>query len=76
MKYQENFVNTNKKLLKKRNRTLSVVRYFTWKLEFVSSNLWMIVSGNIFCFYLAPDPFKFALCNNFRNSKAFDIPLI
>ena len=39
----ENFVNTNKKLLKNRNETFLVVRYFAWKLELVSNILWMIV---------------------------------
>ena len=37
------FVNTCKKLLKNRNLTLPIVRYFTWKLELVSDILWMIV---------------------------------
>ena len=39
----ENFVNTSKKLFKYRNWTFSMVRYFTWKLEFVSNILSMIV---------------------------------
>ena len=38
----EHLVNTSKKLLKNRNWTSPVIRYFTWKLEFVSNNLWMI----------------------------------
>ena len=39
----ENFVNTCKNLLKNINQTFLVVRYSTWKLEFVSNILWMIV---------------------------------
>ena len=35
----ENFVNPSKKLLKKRSQTIPVVRYFRWKLEFVSKVL-------------------------------------
>ena len=43
----ENFVSTSKNLLKNCNWSFSIVRYFTWKLEFVSNILWMIegVSG-------------------------------
>ena len=40
---------TRKILLKNINWTFPVVRYFTWKLEFVSNILWMIVSGKHFC---------------------------
>ena len=39
----ENFVSSSKNLLKNRNWTLPVMHYFTWKLVFVSSILWMIV---------------------------------
>ena len=39
----ENFNSTGKSLLKNRNWTFPVVRYFTWKLEFVSDILWTIV---------------------------------
>ena len=39
----ENFVSTSKNLLKNRNWTFPAVRCFTWKLEFVSNILWMIV---------------------------------
>ena len=38
-----NFVNTSKTLLKNRNWTFSVVHFFTWKLEFVSNILSMVV---------------------------------
>ena len=40
----ENFVSTNKNLLKNRSWTFPIVRYFTWKPEFVSNILWMIVA--------------------------------
>ena len=39
----ENFVSISENLLKNRNWTFHVVRYFAWKLEFVSNILWMIV---------------------------------
>ena len=39
----ENFVYTSRKLLKNRNWTFHIEHYFTWKLEFVSNILWMIV---------------------------------
>ena len=39
----ENFVSNSKNLLKCGNLTFPVVHYFTWKLEFVSDVLWMIV---------------------------------
>ena len=35
----ETFVNTSRKLLKNRNDTFPVMRYFTWKPEFVSNPL-------------------------------------
>ena len=35
----QNFVNTSEKLLKNTIQTFPVVRYFTWKLEFVSNIL-------------------------------------
>ena len=37
-----NFFNTTKKFLKNRNWIFPVVRYFTWKLEFISNILSMI----------------------------------
>ena len=40
----EKFVSTNKNLLKNRSWTFPIVRYFTWKLEFVSNIFWMIVA--------------------------------
>ena len=40
----ENFVYTSKKLLKNKNQTFPIVRYFTWKLESASNTLWMIVA--------------------------------
>ena len=49
-----NFVSTSKNLLKNRNWTFPVVRYFTWKLEFVSTNLWVAVSGNTLLFLTRP----------------------
>ena len=39
----ENFDSTSKNLLENRNWTFPVMRYFTWKLEFVSNILWIIV---------------------------------
>ena len=44
----ETFVNFSKKLLKNKNWTVLVVRYFTWKLELVSDILWMIVVSFLF----------------------------
>ena len=41
--WNESFVSTSKDLLKNRNWTFPVVCYFTWKLEFISNVLWMIV---------------------------------
>ena len=41
--YNENFVNTSKKLLKNRTWTFPVVPYLTWELEFVSNILCIIV---------------------------------
>ena len=38
-----NFVSTSKNLLKNRDWTSPIVRYFTWKLEFVLNVLWMII---------------------------------
>ena len=43
----ETFVSTSKNLLKSRNLTFPVMRYFTWNLEFVSIILWMI-AGSFF----------------------------
>ena len=45
----QNFVNSSKKFLKNINQTFLVVCYFTWKLEFVSNILSMIVESFIFC---------------------------
>ena len=53
---KKNFFSSSEKLLKNTNWTFSVVRYFTWKLEFVSNILWMIVSGNIFLLLFRPRP--------------------
>ena len=39
----KNLVSTSIHLLENRNWTFSKVHYFTWKLEFVSNILWMIV---------------------------------
>ena len=52
------------------------MHYLKWKLELVSNIFWMIVSENIFCFQLTPDPFKLNLFANSGNSKAFHIVLI
>ena len=41
-------LSTSKNPLKMRNFNFPVVCYFTWKLEFISNILWVIVSGNIF----------------------------
>ena len=46
--WNENFVSTNKNLLKNRNWTFAIARYFTWKLEFSSNTWWMIVSEKSF----------------------------
>ena len=32
------------------------MRYFTWMLEFVSNNLWLILSGNSFLLVIQPRP--------------------
>ena len=40
----ENFSITGKNLLKNRNWTFSSALFFPWKLELVSSILWMIVA--------------------------------
>ena len=39
----ENFVNTSKRFLEDTNRTFPVVHYFTWKLEFFSNILLVVV---------------------------------
>ena len=39
----ENFASTSKNLWSNRIWTFTLVRYFTWKLEFISNILWMIV---------------------------------
>ena len=41
----ENFVSTNKNLLKNRNWTFPAVHYFTWKLEVVPNIWWMSVDS-------------------------------
>ena len=41
----KNLVSTSVHLLENRNWTFPKVHYFTWKLEFVSNILWMIVVG-------------------------------
>ena len=46
----ENFVSTSKNLLKGRNWTFAVVRYFIWKIEFVENILW-VIAGHCFFFY-------------------------
>ena len=46
----ENVVNTSKKLLKKRNQTLSVVHYFTWKMDLVPDILGMIVETKLLAY--------------------------
>ena len=42
----EHFVSPSKNLLKNRNWTFPVVCRFTWKLEFVSNILWMILASS------------------------------
>ena len=54
---KENFVSTSKYFPKNRI-FFAVVRYFTWKLEFVSYILWIIVSGNSFLFLAHPTPLQ------------------
>ena len=44
----ESLAFSSKKPLKDSNQTFPLVHYFTWKLELVSNNLWMLVSGYIF----------------------------
>ena len=39
----QNFVDTSKRLLENKNWTFPVVRYFTWKLEFLSNILSVVV---------------------------------
>ena len=46
------FVNTSKKLIKNRNRTFRVVRYFTSKLQFISNILFMIVCYKVYSIQL------------------------
>ena len=60
----------SKKLLKNRNQTFSIVRYFTRKIELVSNILSMIVSETFFWFYLPQTPSTY-LFENFGNHKAF-----
>ena len=69
----KNFVNTSKKLLKNIYWNILVVRYLTWKLEFVLNILYMIASGNSFLLLtLLTGHFKLDLFDNFGNSKAFN----
>ena len=43
-----------KNLMKNNNWTFAAVRYFTWKLEFISNFLWMILTGNCFLLLTCP----------------------
>ena len=45
-----------KNLMKNRNWTCPIVNYFTWKLDFVSNILWVIVSRNSFLLVTRPRP--------------------
>ena len=47
------------------------LRYFTWKLEFVSYILSMIVYGNSFLLLTHPSPLKLNLLDNFGNYGTF-----
>ena len=67
----KNFVSTSKNLLKNRNWTFPVVRYFTWKLEFVSNILWMIVASSNRITYLRP--VDKTLPARLRNISAWEI---
>ena len=71
----ENFVNTRKKLLKNRNWTFPLVRYFTWIIKFISNIFPWLILETIFPFELTPDPFKLDSSDNFGNSKAFNTVL-
>ena len=62
------------KLLKNRNWTFPVVRYFTWKLELVSDILLLCVE-TFFYLYLPPDLFKFNFYDIFANSEVFHTAL-
>ena len=44
----KNFVSTSQILVKSRNWTFSLLRFFTWKLEFFSNILCMIVKWRFF----------------------------
>ena len=52
------FLSTKKNRLKNRNCTFLVVRYFKWKLEFVSNIFWIIASENSFLFLTHLRPFQ------------------
>ena len=52
----KNYSNTSKKLVKNRNLTFPVVRYFTWKLLFVSHIFFMVVSADSFLLLRHPGP--------------------
>ena len=47
------------------------LRYFTWKLEFVSYILSMIVYGNSFLLLTHPSPLKLNFLDNFGNYGTF-----
>ena len=55
---KENFVSTSKNFPENRNLFFPVVCYFTWKLEFVSNILWIIVSGNSFLLLIPLTPLQ------------------
>ena len=55
---QKKKFNTSKKLLNTRKWIFLVVRYFTWKLKFVSNIFSMIVSGNNFVLLTCPRPIQ------------------
>ena len=52
---KENFVNTSKSLVENRNWTFSIVHYFTWKLNFFSNILSVIVSAKRFFPSILPE---------------------
>ena len=53
-------------------KTFAVFSFFSWKLQFASNILWMIVFGSIFWFQLA-NTFKLDFLDNFGNSKPFTL---
>ena len=64
--WNEKFVSTTKNLLKNRNWTFPVVHYLTWKLEFMSKNMWMIVSEHSFVLLTCPKPLQICFVWQFR----------